>query len=73
MGKVTLRCACSDYGKYRNLIKPENGTFAEYLVAKGDVQTKVPDNLSDEEAATLGVSISTVVCWIRHTPLAGLD
>ena len=55
------------------MINPENGTFAEYLVAKGDVQTKVPDNLSDEEATTLGVSISTVVCWIRHTPLPGLD
>lgn len=39
----------------------ENGAFAGYIVAKGDVQIKTPDNVSDEEAATLGISISTVV------------
>jgi NADPH:quinone reductase-like Zn-dependent oxidoreductase len=38
----------------------EHGSFAEYAIAKADVQMKVPDNLSDEEAATLGVGISTV-------------
>ncbi|KAK8125754.1 uncharacterized protein PG998_001513 [Apiospora kogelbergensis] len=38
----------------------ENGAFAEYIVAKGDLQIKIPDNLSDEEAATLGISICTV-------------
>ncbi|KAK7952451.1 uncharacterized protein PG986_008179 [Apiospora aurea] len=40
--------------------EPENGAFAEYIVAKGDLQIKIPDNLSDEEAATLGISICTV-------------
>ena len=49
------------------MTQPESGVYAEYLIAKGDVQIKVPDNLSDEEAATLGVSISTVVCWVPHT------
>ena len=39
----------------------EDGSFAEYIVVKGDVTIKVPDNLSDEEAATLGVGIQTVV------------
>ncbi|KAM5356730.1 hypothetical protein ACJ41O_003376 [Fusarium nematophilum] len=38
----------------------ENGAFANYIVAKGDVQIKTPDNVSDEEAATLGISIATV-------------
>ncbi|KAL2812273.1 chaperonin 10-like protein [Aspergillus granulosus] len=38
----------------------ENGAFANYIVAKGDVQTKIPDNFSDEDAATLGISVSTV-------------
>ncbi|KAJ0413514.1 chaperonin 10-like protein [Aspergillus carlsbadensis] len=38
----------------------ENGAFANYIVAKGDVQIKIPDNVSDEDAATMGVSISTV-------------
>jgi NADPH:quinone reductase-like Zn-dependent oxidoreductase len=38
----------------------ENGGFASVLVAKGDVQIKTPGNISDEEAATLGISIATV-------------
>ncbi|KAM0247180.1 hypothetical protein ACHAP5_004259 [Fusarium lateritium] len=38
----------------------ENGAFAEYIVAKGDVQIKTPDNVTDEDAATLGISIATV-------------
>lgn len=39
-----------------------DGTFAKYIVVKGDVQMKMPDHFTDEEAATLGVSVSTVVC-----------
>ncbi|KAM0221469.1 hypothetical protein ACHAQD_005381 [Fusarium lateritium] len=38
----------------------ENGAFAEYIVAKGDIQIKTPDNVTDEDAATLGISIATV-------------
>ncbi|KAK3630657.1 hypothetical protein LTR56_017337 [Elasticomyces elasticus] len=37
-----------------------DGSFAEYLVAKGDIGMKIPDNVSDEEASTLGVGITTV-------------
>lgn len=37
------------------------GAFGEYIVTKGDLQIKIPDNLSFGEAATLGVGISTVV------------
>ena len=33
---------------------------SRYLVAKGDIGMKIPDNVSDEEASTLGVGISTV-------------
>lgn len=43
-----------------NAIQPEDGAFGEYLVAKDGIQIKIPDNLSDEEAATLGVGISTI-------------
>lgn len=43
-----------------NAVQPEDGAFAEHIVAKGDVQMKIPDNLSFEEAATLGVGILTV-------------
>jgi NADPH:quinone reductase-like Zn-dependent oxidoreductase len=31
-----------------------------YCVAKGDIQFKIPDNTTDEEAATLGVGVNTV-------------
>ncbi|KAK3292074.1 chaperonin 10-like protein [Chaetomium fimeti] len=43
-----------------NTLRPEGGGFAEYVTAKGDLQIKIPDHLSDEDAATLGVGISTV-------------
>ncbi|KAF6793462.1 zinc-binding dehydrogenase [Colletotrichum sojae] len=39
----------------------ENGAFSNYIMAKADVQIKTPDNVTDEEAATLGISICTVV------------
>ncbi|KAI0123827.1 chaperonin 10-like protein [Xylariales sp. AK1849] len=38
----------------------ENGGFASYVIAKADVSLRIPDNLTFEEAATLGVSITTV-------------
>lgn len=43
-----------------NVVQPEDGAFGEYLVAKGDVQCHIPDSLSFEDAATIGVGVSTV-------------
>ncbi|KKY29233.1 putative zinc-binding oxidoreductase [Phaeomoniella chlamydospora] len=43
-----------------NFSNIEDGAFAEYIVAKGDIQMKIPDNLSFEEAATLGCGVMTV-------------
>jgi NADPH:quinone reductase-like Zn-dependent oxidoreductase len=43
-----------------NAVEKEDGCFGEYVVVKGDVQCKVPDNISDEEASTLGVGVTTV-------------
>ncbi|KAJ5192733.1 hypothetical protein N7449_008875 [Penicillium cf. viridicatum] len=43
-----------------NAVQPEDGAFAEYIVAKGDLQWKIPENMSFQEAATLGVGINTV-------------
>jgi NADPH:quinone reductase-like Zn-dependent oxidoreductase len=40
--------------------RPENGAFAEFIVAKGDLQCKIPDNRTFEEAATLPIGILTV-------------
>jgi NADPH:quinone reductase-like Zn-dependent oxidoreductase len=51
-----------------NKVRPDGGAFAEYIIAKADVQIKIPDNLSDEEAATLGVGITTVVCPPSFSP-----
>lgn len=41
-------------------VQHENGAFAEYIVAKADIQMKIPDGVSFEEAATLGVGVITV-------------
>ena len=38
----------------------ENGAFAEHIVVKADLQMKIPEKMSDEEAATLGVGLMTV-------------
>ncbi|MCJ1393668.1 hypothetical protein MMC18_006544 [Xylographa bjoerkii] len=43
-----------------NAVQHEDGAFAEHIVAKADVQIKIPESLSFEEASTLGVGISTV-------------
>jgi len=43
-----------------NALEKEDGAFGEYCRAVGDLQIKLPDSVSDEEAATLGVGISTI-------------
>ncbi|KAJ5812283.1 hypothetical protein N7474_008584 [Penicillium riverlandense] len=50
-------CGFVHGGNYSN---PEDGSFAEYLVAPLSTAMKVPDGLSFEEAATLGCGITTV-------------
>ncbi|KAK7426018.1 hypothetical protein QQZ08_007466 [Neonectria magnoliae] len=43
-----------------NGVRKIDGSFAKYIVVKGDLQIKIPDNLTDEEAATLGIAVTTV-------------
>lgn len=43
-----------------NSVQPEDGAFAEYIVAKGDVQIKIPDSLSFEDASTMTLGVTTV-------------
>lgn len=43
-----------------NALDPRDGAFAEYILAKADIQIRIPDTLSFEEAASLGVGILTV-------------
>jgi NADPH:quinone reductase-like Zn-dependent oxidoreductase len=43
-----------------NKYQPEDGAFAEHIVAKADLAWKLPPSMSFEEGATLGVGILTV-------------
>jgi NADPH:quinone reductase-like Zn-dependent oxidoreductase len=43
-----------------NSVQLEDGTFAEYIVVKGDLAMKIPENVSFEKAATLGVAMVTI-------------
>ncbi|KAJ5464825.1 uncharacterized protein N7458_000511 [Penicillium daleae] len=43
-----------------NAVQAEDGSFAEYIVVKGDVQLRVSEHLSFQEAATLGAGIQTI-------------
>ncbi|KAK6859120.1 GroES-like protein [Apiospora arundinis] len=43
-----------------NSTEPEDGAFAEYIVVKADIQARVPDGMTFEEAATFGVGITAV-------------
>lgn len=42
-----------------NDLQPEDGAFAETIVVKADIQMRVPDYMSFEEASTLGVGVVT--------------
>lgn len=55
-----------------NMSNLDDGAFAEFIAVKGDVQIEIPKNMSDEEAATLGVAVSTVVSLpIGSHPMSG--
>jgi NADPH:quinone reductase-like Zn-dependent oxidoreductase len=43
-----------------NLSEPEDGTFGEYCVVKEGLTFKVPEHMSDEQAATVGVAVTTI-------------
>ena len=50
-----------------NTVYHEDGAFSNYITAKGDIQVKIPDDLSFEEAATLGVGVLTVGQALYHS------
>ncbi|KAJ4322138.1 hypothetical protein N0V84_004973 [Fusarium piperis] len=43
-----------------NLVNPDDGVFAEFAAVIGDLQMRVPDFMSFEEAATVGLGAITV-------------
>lgn len=56
--KVGDRIAGVNHGS--NLTEPEDGTFGEYCLVKEGISFKVPEQMSDEKAATVGVAVTTV-------------
>ncbi|OAP57186.1 hypothetical protein AYL99_07924 [Fonsecaea erecta] len=54
-----------------NELQPEDGTFAERIAVKADVQMRVPNHMSFEDAATLGVAV--VTCGQGLFQQMGLD
>lgn len=52
-----------------NSSQVEDGAFADYVVAKGDVQIKIPDSLSFEDASTLTLGVTTVEQGLYQTAL----
>ncbi|KEF57716.1 uncharacterized protein A1O9_05634 [Exophiala aquamarina CBS 119918] len=44
-----------------NCVEPQDGAFAEYIVAKGDLLIKIPGSMGFEEAATLPLGVGTVM------------
>jgi NADPH:quinone reductase-like Zn-dependent oxidoreductase len=56
-----------------NVMNSEDGAFGEYLVARGDICMKIPDNMGFEEAATLPVGVMTCVMGLyQHMGLSWL-
>ena len=43
-----------------NQLELEDGAFADHIVAKGDIQLHIPEYMTFEEAATLGVGTLTI-------------
>lgn len=54
-----------------NFNEPEDGAFAEVIAVKGDTAMRIPDGVSFEEAATMGVS--TFTCGQGLFQKMGLD
>lgn len=50
-----------------NSMDPENGSFAEYLRAHAQLVYRVPDGMSDGEAATMGVATATAALALWHS------
>jgi NADPH:quinone reductase-like Zn-dependent oxidoreductase len=50
-----------------NTLHPEVGAFAEYIVVKGDLQYRVPDNMSFQDAATVGLGVTTAALGLYRS------
>ena len=50
-----------------NAVQPEDGAFAEYIIAEGDLQYRIPDSMGFEEAATLGLGVTTAALGLYQS------
>jgi NADPH:quinone reductase-like Zn-dependent oxidoreductase len=50
-----------------NATQPEDGTFAEYIVVKGDLHYRIPDGMSFQDAATLGLGVTTAALGLYQS------
>jgi NADPH:quinone reductase-like Zn-dependent oxidoreductase len=50
-----------------NTLHPEIGAFAEYIVVKGDLQYKIPEWMSFQEAATVGLGVTTAALGLYRS------
>ncbi|KAF4431026.1 toxD [Fusarium acutatum] len=58
----------------QNILRKHDGAFAHLIHVKGDIQMRIPDNMSDEDAATQGVALITMGVGLYqhlHLPLPG--
>lgn len=58
-----------------NKLRPDVGGFAQYVGATADLLLKIPDNMTFEEAASLGVGVgtATMALWLQLQIPASLD
>jgi NADPH:quinone reductase-like Zn-dependent oxidoreductase len=50
-----------------NTLRPEVGAFAEYILVKGDLQYRVPDHMSFQEAAMVGLGATTAALGLYRS------
>ncbi|KAL7915481.1 putative zinc-binding oxidoreductase ToxD [Trichoderma velutinum] len=62
--RIGDRVAGSAHGG--NDANPESGAFARYIITKGDLVMRIPDAVTFEEAATVGVAVTTAALALYH-------
>ncbi|KAB8255227.1 chaperonin 10-like protein [Aspergillus pseudonomiae] len=50
-----------------NAVQPEDGAFAEYIIVEGDLQYRIPQGMGFEEAATLGLGVTTAALGLYQS------
>ncbi|KAF4452314.1 hypothetical protein F53441_4832 [Fusarium austroafricanum] len=51
----------------QNILRKRDGAFSHLIVVKGDIQMKIPESMSDVDAATQGVALGTMGVALYQT------